>query len=69
MRLWSVHFHSESGDDYYESFCCKKRPTEKQIQKWWDKNHSENLWIYENCRNIYIREIWEVDPNTSPELK
>ena len=68
MKLWAVHFQSESCDHYYESFRCKKKPTDKMLQSWWESSNYGDPWEDEGCQNIYVREIWEIDPK-SPELK
>lgn len=60
MKLWAVHFMSENSVHYYESFRSEKEPTEKQLKRWWKKSDYGEKWDY-----INIREIWEIDPNSS----
>jgi hypothetical protein len=65
MKLWAVHFMSESSDHYYETFRCRVKPTEEMLLKWWASSSYNDG---EPAAFINIKEVFEVDPK-SPELK
>lgn len=55
MKIWAVHFQSESCDDYYECFQCEHEPTDEMLLNWWSSTGRG-----EEVEYMHVRAVFEV---------
>ena len=73
MKVWAVHYKTESCDNYYEVVKCKKKPTTEQLENYfvnyvetWMKGDEEEIQMLRDCGVVEM--CWEIKEKKAREL-